>query len=162
MQTFLNEFLKRIKGWAFILFFCCLGLKIAAQQNISATGEWAKFTIPERNRDGSLKWQFTGARAKNRPDGKVEVESVFANTYEKGQVDWTLTTPHCILDSKKVNEKTKGTDREIVSDSDVHIFNKKFDITGTGFHWLVDQTRFIIRKQVQVTISGGFSKNQIL
>ncbi len=128
---------------------------LEAQQGFppSTSGELTKFTIPERNREGVLIWQLTGDRAKIRPDGKMEIETLQVNTYRGTNVDWTLSTPECILDRQS---------REAVSEAEVFISNKGTEITGKGFHWLANENRFIIRSRVQVIIYSDMTKKEML
>jgi len=146
-----------ISAWIFVCLPVQFGRHNAnAQDNISTSGEFTKYAVIERNREGIPICQVAGDRAKKRPDGKFEIWSVLVNTFRGQQVDWNLSTPHCIL-SEKVNEKTKQTEREAVSEADVRIFNNKIEITGTGFHWLVDECQFIVRNRVRVTVRGGIT-----
>lgn len=132
---------------ALVLGFCTSPGK-AEDLPLGTAGELTKFTIPERNSDGILVWQLKGDRAKMRPDGKMEIERLSIDTYRNAAVDWTLSTPICLLNK---------TTREAVSESDVSIINKETEITGVGFHWLANETRFIIRNKAAVLIRNGLA-----
>jgi hypothetical protein len=141
-------------GGVFSILFCSLNLAYAQRGLPDATsGEMIKISFPERNREGILVWQLLGDRAKLRPDGKMEIENIVVNTYRKSEVDWTLSTPTCILDRPA---------REAVSEADVHMYNKEIDITGKGFHWLANETRFIIRSRAHVVLSKAITTKENL
>ena len=108
-----------------------------------------RFTIPWRNHEGILVWELIGERAKFRPDGHKEIEDVVVNMYQGANIDWTMSTPACILNNQS---------NEAISEADVRIFNKRTEITGTGFHLLFNESRLIIRNHVQVIIHGGLTK----
>lgn len=129
--------------------------KVTSQTGIGGVGSGVgtKISVPWRDKDGNLTWVLNGERAINRSDGKIEVDDVTVNKFTNSQVDWTITTPHCVI----LNEKSD--DRKIVSDSEVHISNKDTDIKGVGFYCLVDLNQFIIRNQVEVTIYGRIIKD---
>ncbi|MCC7519020.1 MAG: LPS export ABC transporter periplasmic protein LptC [Verrucomicrobiae bacterium] len=118
----------------------------------SATGTLTRFTIPERNREGKLIWQMTGEKAQIRPDNQMEIEHLAVNTFKEAKVDWTLETPACIM-----NRET----REAVSEADVKITNQQIIITGVGFHWIANESRFVVRSRVEVLIPGSLVKEQI-
>ncbi len=127
---------------------------VVAQQGLpTGAGELVKFTIPERDARGVLIWQLMGDHAKLRTDGKMEVDKLTVSTFKSSGVDWTFTTPTCVF-----NRET----REGVSESEVKMSNKNTEITGDGFHWLANESRFIIRSNVTVSIEGGISKSVLL
>lgn len=135
---------------SFCIIFNFLVSIVKSEQNFStATGNLTKITIPERNKEGFLIWQLTGDHAKIRPDGKVEIEQLLIHTFRNSQVDWTFTTPLCLLN--KIS-------REAVSESDIRITNQGTEITGTGFYWLANESRFIIRSKVHVILPNGILK----
>lgn len=147
-------------GWFRSIFLAGLTLSLLwpvldAQEGLSpvTSGNLSKFTIPERNREGVLVWQLSGERAKIRSDGKMDIEEMIVNTYRGSIVDWTLSTPRCILDRQT---------REAVSEADVRISNEKMEITGKGFHWLANESRFIIRSRVQVILHSGITQEKAL
>lgn len=134
-----------------VLGLLLLGETLAlAQQGLpdATSGEISKFSVPERNGKGQLIWQLMGDHAKIRPDQKMEITHLVVRTFSGTNVTWTLISPDCVLD--------RAT-REAVSDSDVRIENEKIEITGRGFHWLANETRFIIRDRVRVIIRGGLT-----
>lgn len=118
----------------------------------STPGVLTRFTIPERNRDGKLIWQLSGEKAMVRPDNQMEIEHLVASTFKNASVDWTLETPNCIM-----NRET----REAVSESDVKITNREILITGVGFHWIANETRFVVRSRVEVLIPGSLVEEQL-
>ena len=132
-----------------------VGPGLVAQQGLSpvTSGNLTKFTIPERDREGLLVWQLSGEHAKIRPDGKMDIEEMIVNTYRGSSIDWTLSTPRCILDRQS---------KEAVSEADVRISNEKMEITGKGFHWLANENRFIIRSRVQVILFDGITREKTL
>lgn len=129
----------------------CLGsVWLAAQDELRpGAGDLKNFTIPERDARGVLVWQFKGDHARMRNDGQMEVESLTLNTFKSSGVDWTLTTPACLLNKES---------REAVSESAVRISNRNTEITGIGFHWLAKESHFIIRSNSMVMIEGGLGK----
>jgi hypothetical protein len=126
-------------------------LMVHAQEELpsTATGDVGRFSIPERNKDGRLLWLLSGDRGKRLPDDKMEIEQMVISFYRQTNVDWTLSTPKCIL-----NRQT----REAISESPVRITSEKLEITGDGFHWLATNSWFIIRNKVKVVLWGGVSK----
>jgi len=126
-----------------------------AQQGLptSGTGEVRDFTLPERNKEGILIWQLNGKHAKLRPDGKMEITQLAVSTFRKTAVEWTLSTPACVLNRES---------REAISESPVQIVDKDTKITGVGFHWLANESRFIIRAQAKVVLKESLSKSSAL
>jgi hypothetical protein len=127
---------------------------VQAQRGLpDTTGEALNFVIPERNQDGLPIWILQGKRARLRPDGKKEIDGLIVNTYHNTEVDWTFSTSNCILNQPA---------HEAVGEQDVHMYNKQIDIKGKGFHWLANESRFIVRSKAQVIILGGITKKSIL
>lgn len=127
--------------------------RAAADSHVpSSPGTLTKFTIPERDRNGKLIWELTGDKARIRPDSQMEIDHLVASTFRESKPDWILETPTCIL-----NRET----REAVSEADVRITNKQTIITGVGFHWIANESRFIVRSRVEVLIPGSLVKEQI-
>ena len=116
------------------------------------TGVVRDFTLPERDKEGVLIWQLAGKHAKLRPDNKMEIDQLVLSTFRKTLVDWTLSTPTCILNRES---------REAISESPVLIVNNRTEITGTGFHWLANESRFIIRTNAKVVLPDGISKSVV-
>ncbi len=127
-------------------------VSVPAQQGLptATSGELSKFSIPERNSKGQLVGELKGDHAKIRSDRKMEITNLLVKTYSGTNVDWTMTSPDCVIDQAT---------REAVSESDVKIVGRKIEITGKGFHWLANETRFIIRERVHVIIWGGMTKD---
>jgi hypothetical protein len=145
----------RILGW---VMYVTLTVSLLAQGiNNTGAGILKNFYIPERNKDGALIWELKGEKAIKRTDGKLEIENLMINTFRGANTDWTLLSPHCIFFER--TEPSGESEREAVSDANVRIFNKDTEITGEGFHWLVNSSKFIIRHRVQVTIQGRITKD---
>jgi len=119
-------------------------------QTQSTEGNATKISIPWRNRDGILVAQITGEKVRMRPDKKAEIEELVAQAFRDAKVDWTLSTPFCIMDQET---------REAVGDAPIHIVSKEVTITGTGFHWLANESRLIVRSKVKVSIVHGLTKS---
>ncbi len=118
-------------------------------QSPSSEGDATKISIPWRNKDGVLVAQITGDRVRMRSDKKAEIENLVAQAFQGTRVEWTLSTPFCIMDQQT---------REAVSDASIQIDSREVLVTGTGFHWLANEGRLIVRSNVKVSIAHGITK----
>ncbi len=94
---------------------------------------------------------MTGSHAKKLNAYTAEFDEMLLALYRQDNVTWTFSTPKCLFHEE--NQK-----RELLGELPVRIFNKKMEITGIGFQWLIDEDRFIVRNKVKVILWEGISK----
>jgi len=114
---------------------------------IASTGEIESFKIPERDGSGNLIWLIKGDRAKIIEEGRIRIFNVQVDTYRRGEIDQTMTSPECMMirqtEGGKVLTHAESTNK-------VSIVGKNMVITADGFQWFPDQTRLVMQKNVQV------------
>jgi hypothetical protein len=151
-RLFLKKLRESLLLSVVLTFFCGAVLLLHAQDATQVTsGNISKFSYPDRDKDGNLIWLLNGDYAKIRPDGKMEITQLLLFTYKGTNVDWTMITPNCILDRPT---------REAVGEKDIHIFSEDTDIRGTGFHLLANESQFIIRNRVRVTLKSHILRSE--
>jgi len=146
-----------MKRWNRILWGLALLLLTGANEDIppkqpqplamASTGVIESFKIPERDATGNLLWLIQGEKANIVEEGRIRIFNVQVDTYRKGEVDQTMTSPECYLirqtEGGKVITHAESTNK-------VSIVGRNIIITADGFQWFPDQTRLVMQKNVQV------------
>jgi hypothetical protein len=114
---------------------------------IASSGVIESFKIPERDASGNLIWLIQGEKAKIIEEGRIRIFNVQVDTYRRGEIDQSMTSPECFLIRQTVGGKVT-THAE--STNKVSIVGKNIIITADGFRWFPEQTRFVMQKNVQV------------
>lgn len=116
----------------------------AAGMSQPGAGTLQGFTVPEYNADGQLVWQMFGETARvELVGGKVEVQGMRLELYQKGTLDATMRSPICLFDRAS---KTAS------SDEVVEIVATNMVVTGKGFDWNSNDSRMRIRSDATMTI----------
>ncbi len=119
-------------------------LRPAANMSPTSAGTLQGFTVPEYNADGQLIWQMFGESARvELVGGKVEVQGMRLELYQKGTLDATMRSPVCLFDR---------TSKTATSDEAVEIVSTNMTVTGKGFEWNSNDSRMRIRNDVTMTI----------
>jgi hypothetical protein len=121
----------------------------ANEPPLASTGVIEKFRIPERDAAGDLIWLMEGDKARIIEEGRIQIFNVQLETYRKGTIDQTLRSSECYLIRQSQDGRVK-THAE--STNAVEITGKNILITADGFQWFPDQTRLVMKKNVQVTV----------
>lgn len=114
---------------------------------IASTGVIESFKIPERDASGNLIWLIQGEKAKIIEEGRIRIFNVQVDTYRRGEIDQSMTSPECFLIRQTIGGKVT-THAE--STNKVSIVGKNIVITADGFQWFPEETRLVMQKNVQV------------
>ncbi|MEI6084834.1 MAG: HAD hydrolase family protein [Verrucomicrobiota bacterium] len=118
-----------------------------AETNVpTASGYIEKFVVPERDDAGNLKWKLSGDRATFRPDGLMDIINARAELYTSNKVSLIFTTPILVLD--RANSRA-------ATDAPVRIERENLILTGIGGDWSGSNTEVVVRKNVQMVITGA-------
>ncbi|MBI5686162.1 MAG: hypothetical protein HZC54_13900 [Verrucomicrobia bacterium] len=108
------------------------------------SGSLQGFTVPEYDANGQLIWQMFGDSARvELVGGRVEVQGMRLEFYQKGSLDATMRSPVCLFDR---GSKTAS------SDEAVEIVATNMMVTGKGFDWNSNDSRMRIRSDATMTI----------
>ena len=116
-----------------------------AETNNIPTGYIEKFEVPERDTAGNLKWKLSGDRATFRPDGLMDITNARDELYSSNKVSLIFTTPILVLD--RANSRA-------ATDAPVRIERENMILTGLGGEWSGSNTEVVIRRNVQMVITG--------
>lgn len=133
---------------------------VLAAALIGATAVWAAeekeeealaqtvtgFRVPEYDSQNKLKSQLFGDFAKILPDGVIEITQLKIDFYDEGQVNMTVTAPHCTY-----KQETGAAE----SDSEVRIAGKDMVVTGKGFSWDGRDEIFQIFHEAKVVLKNA-------
>ena len=111
-----------------------------------AAGYIEKFSVPQLDENGDLKWKLSGDRALLRPDGLMDIFNVRAEFYSSNRVDMVFTSPSCVLD--------RANDRA-ATDAPVRIERDNMIVTGIGGDWDGKISTLAVRREVQVVLKNG-------
>lgn len=107
-------------------------------------GNLQGFTVPEYDANGQLIWQIFGDTARvELVGGKVEVQGMRLEFYQKGSLDATMRSPACLFDR---------TSKTASSAESVEIVSTNMMVTGKGFDWNSNDNRMRIRSDATMTI----------
>jgi len=107
------------------------------------------FELPEYDVQGNMKSMLTGDMAEFTPDGIVNIQNFAIDFYKLGEVEMRVEAPQCAYDRKK---------KRAESDDTIRISRDTITVTGRGFEWSSDETKFHIREDARVEIKNGQSR----
>lgn len=114
---------------------------------------------PIYNPDGSLKVQLFGGQARILEGGVVDITNLRIDIYEEGAVVMTVFAPQCFT---RVVEKEETTVVSVESEGDVLIEMEQMTISGRGFRFSSDNSRFEILSGSRVLVKEAARKFQEL
>lgn len=115
-----------------------------------------KFSVPQLDENGDLKWKLAGDRALLRPDGLMDIFNARVDFYSSNRLDMVFTSPSCVLDR---------ANNQAATESPVRIERETMIVTGIGGDWDGKTSRITVRRNVQVVFknnsasSGGQEDN---
>lgn len=100
-----------------------------------------------------MKSFLEGAEAEPQSDGLILIRDAKLQTFhEDGSRDMTVTTPHCIFDSKLQTVSSAGP-LQVQSSDD------KLQLEGEGFFWQLTNSDLIISNRVSTTVRGPLTNS---
>ena len=118
----------------------------AESEKVDRSQQITEFRVPIYDKEGIMKAQVFGDFAVVMPDGKIEITGLLMELYKKGDVDYVITSPECLL-----NRMTHFG----VSDSPIRITQKNMVITGEGYEIDGNRQGFKINNNVKVILKGA-------
>lgn len=128
------------KKTGFAVLFLTLALAATAGQVI------IDFKVPEYTPEGRLKTHLRGARAIVDAHGNADIEEVQLDTFSENGHNTHISAPHCRF------SRQHGV---VSSDSDVMLKTRRLRMTGTGFRWILDEDKGVIKSNVTVIITDS-------